>query len=99
MEKEVYLGLKKAFEQNLAVVLITVTSVLGSTPRKPGAKMIVFADGTTLGTIGGGCGEAEARREAFDVLASHISKTYCLNMTADIAQEAVSYTHLRAHET
>ncbi|HZK52881.1 MAG TPA: XdhC family protein [Desulfosporosinus sp.] len=87
MEKEVYLGLKKAFEQNLAVVLITVTSVLGSTPRKPGAKMIVFADGTTLGTIGGGCGEAEARREAFDVLASHISKTYCLNMTADIAQE------------
>jgi len=87
MEKEVYLGLKKAFEQNLAVALITVTSVLGSTPRKPGAKMVVLADGTTAGTIGGGCGEAEARREAFNVLSSHSPKCHCLNMTADMAQE------------
>jgi len=87
MEKEVTLGLKKAFEQNLAAALITVTSVLGSTPRKPGAKMIVLADGTTAGTIGGGCGEAEARREAFNVLSSHSSKNHCLNMTADMAQE------------
>ena len=87
MEKEVYLGLKKAFDQNLATALITITSVLGSTPRKPGAKMLVFADGTTVGTIGGGCGEAEARREAFNVLSSHISKIHCLNMTADMAEE------------
>jgi len=87
MEKEVYLGLTKAFDQNRAAVLITVTSVLGSTPRKPGAKMLVFADGMTIGTIGGGCGEAEARREALNVLASHASKIHYLNMTADIAQE------------
>ena len=87
MEKEVYLGLKKAFGENLEAALVTVTSVLGSTPRKPGAKMLVFADGTTVGTIGGGCGEAEARREALNVLASHSSKSYYLNMTADIAQE------------
>ncbi|MCO1601849.1 XdhC family protein [Desulfosporosinus nitroreducens] len=87
MDKQVYLGLKKVFEQNLEAVLITVTSVLGSTPRKPGAKMLVFADGTTVGTIGGGCGEAEAKREALNVLTKYDSKTYSLNMTADIAQE------------
>jgi Xanthine and CO dehydrogenases maturation factor, XdhC/CoxF family len=87
MEKEVYLGLKKVFDQNQEAALITITSVLGSTPRKPGAKMLVFADGTTVGTIGGGCGEAEARREALNVLASHSSKIHYLNMTADIAQE------------
>lgn len=87
MDKEVYLGLKKAFDQNRAAALITVTSVLGSTPRKPGAKMLVFADGMMVGTIGGGCGEAEARREAFNVLSSHSSKIHYLNMTADIAQE------------
>lgn len=87
MDKQVYLGLKKIFEQNLEAVLITVTSVLGSTPRKPGAKMLVFADGMTVGTIGGGCGEAEAKREALTVLTAHDSKTYSLNMTADIAQE------------
>jgi len=87
MEREVYLGLKKVFDQNLEAALITVTSVLGSTPRKPGAKMLVFSDGTTVGTIGGGCGEAEGRREALNVLTSHNPKLYHLNMTADIAQE------------
>lgn len=87
MEKEVYYGLKKVFDQSQAAALITITSALGSTPRKPGAKMLVFLDGTTIGTIGGGCGEAEARREAFNVIAAHCSKIYYLNMTADIAQE------------
>lgn len=87
MDKELYLGLEKVFHQKLEAALITVTSVLGSTPRKPGAKMLVFADGTTVGTIGGGCGEAEGRREAFNVLTTYTSKLYHLNMTADITQE------------
>lgn len=87
MDKEVYLGLKKVFHQKLEAALITVTSVLGSTPRKPGAKMLVFADGTTVGTIGGGCGEAEGRREALNSIAAYSSKIYCLNMTADMAQD------------
>lgn len=87
MDKEVYQGLGKVFSQKLEAALITVTSVLGSTPRKPGAKMLVFADGTTVGTIGGGCGEAEGRREALNVITSYSSKIYHLNMTADMAQE------------
>ncbi|HZK84131.1 MAG TPA: XdhC family protein [Desulfosporosinus sp.] len=87
MDKEIYFGLEKIVNQKLEAALITVTSVLGSTPRKPGAKMLVFADGTTVGTIGGGCGEAEGRREALNVIAAYTSKIYLLNMTADIAQE------------
>lgn len=87
MDKEVYLGLEKVVRQKLEAALITVTSVLGSTPRKPGAKMLVFADGTTVGTIGGGCGEAEGRREALNVIASYTSKIYHLNMTADMAED------------
>ena len=87
MDKEVYLGLEKVYYQKLEAAMITVTSVLGSTPRKPGAKMLVFADGTMVGTIGGGCGEAEGRREALNVIVSCTSKIYGLNMTADMAQE------------
>lgn len=87
MDKQVYVGLKKALELKLEAALITVTSVLGSTPRKPGAQMLVFADGSTFGTIGGGCGEAEGRREALNVITARIPKIYNLNMTADIAQE------------
>lgn len=87
MDKEVYLGLEKVFHQKVEAALITVTSVLGSTPRKPGAKMLVFADGTTVGTIGGGCGEAVGRREALNVIATYTSKIYKLDMTAEMAEE------------
>lgn len=35
-------------------VVVTVAAVKGSVPRAPGAKMIVYPDGRTSGTIGGG---------------------------------------------
>jgi xanthine dehydrogenase accessory factor len=46
------------------VVAATVIRTSGSTPRKAGAKMLVAPDGSLEGTIGGGCAENEARREA-----------------------------------
>lgn len=36
----------------------------GSTPQKAGAAMLVFADGSQAGTLGGGCVEAEVKRRA-----------------------------------
>jgi len=39
--------------------LVTVVGTEGSTPQGPGAKMLVYADGRIVGTIGGGCLEAE----------------------------------------
>lgn len=44
--------------------LVTVVSTEGSTPQKAGARMLVQADGTLVGTIGGGCVEAEMIRRA-----------------------------------
>ena len=37
-----------------ACAVVTVVRVSGSTPRSPGAKMLVFRDGQIEGTIGGG---------------------------------------------
>ena len=54
-------------EQRIAAVLVSVDSVVGSTPREAGAKMIVTAD-ETLGTIGGGNLEFQACRIARDQL-------------------------------
>lgn len=48
--------------------LATVVAARGSTPREAGARMILFADGRQVGSIGGGCGEAEVRQAAFDVM-------------------------------
>ena len=40
--------------------LVTIVDARGSTPRGIGAKMIVCADRTTWGSVGGGCGEKQA---------------------------------------
>ncbi|HEY1600656.1 MAG TPA: XdhC family protein [Pirellulales bacterium] len=42
----------------------------GSTPQKAGAAMLVFADGSQAGTLGGGCVEAEVKRRALARLAN-----------------------------
>ncbi len=47
--------------------LATVVRASGSTPQKPGARMLLRPDGTTLGTVGGGAIErvvVDALREA-----------------------------------
>jgi xanthine dehydrogenase accessory factor len=49
-------------------VLATVVRASGSTPRGQGAKMLVRADGTTVGTIGGGAFEAMVGEDARDLL-------------------------------
>jgi len=46
-------------------VLATVVAVEGSGYRKPGARMIVAADGRRAGTISGGCLEGDVARKAF----------------------------------
>ncbi len=45
------------------LVLVTIFSQSGSTPRLAGAKMIVHRDGRIAGTIGGGLVEAQALKE------------------------------------
>jgi xanthine dehydrogenase accessory factor len=55
------LALKK---NDKAVCLATIIETMGSTPREVGAKMIICVDGTTYGSIGGGCGESQARSAA-----------------------------------
>src|ERR1700737_1437754 len=53
----------RTLERNQPFALATVINVRGSTPREVGAKMIVHEAGQ-VGTIGGGCGEAEVFRKA-----------------------------------
>src|SRR5438477_7479872 len=50
--------------------LATVVHTSGSTPQKAGARAIFLPDGRVLGTLGGGCMEAEARRRALELIRS-----------------------------
>jgi xanthine dehydrogenase accessory factor len=46
------------------VALCVVVRTRGSTPQQAGAAMLVLRDGSTIGTLGGGCVEAEVRIRA-----------------------------------
>ncbi len=46
-------------------VLVTLTCATGSSYRRPGAHVLLLADGRHAGTISGGCLEAEVARKAF----------------------------------
>ncbi len=87
MDAKFKTALREVCSGDSAAALVTITDVKGSTPRKPGAKMLVFPDGRVIGTIGGGCGEAEVRREALNVLSSLTPVKYIVNMTNDMAEE------------
>jgi xanthine dehydrogenase accessory factor len=50
------------------VVLATIVSHAGSTPRTSGSRMIITANGRGIGTIGGGLLEAEAMARAVELI-------------------------------
>jgi len=49
----------KLLNQNQPFVLATVVRTKGSTPQKAGAKMLIREDGSSVGTLGGGCVEGD----------------------------------------
>ena len=47
----------KQLGSDTPVVVATVIGTKGSTPQKPGSKLLVRSDGSGVGTLGGGCVE------------------------------------------
>ena len=70
--------LNKAGQSGKAFAAAVITAAEGSTPRRPGAKMLIFEDGSLSGTIGGGAIELQVIRDALESLRSKepVMKTY-----------------------
>lgn len=66
---------------------MTVVRSQGSTPQRAGAKMLVFADGHTVGTIGGGCYESDAIGHARTAIQSGRPAFLHFELNDDFAQE------------
>ncbi len=64
MVQDIYVAIVKALEKREKCVLATLINRVGSAPRAVGAKYLVKEDGTSLGSIGGGCVEAEVWQKA-----------------------------------
>ncbi|CAN5896302.1 XdhC family protein [soil metagenome] len=63
-------ALSAASARDDSIVLVTVMAVEGSVYRGTGARMIVIADGGTIGAVSGGCLEADLVARAPEVLAA-----------------------------
>lgn len=72
--------------ENIAVA--TVIRTRGSTPREVGAKMVVRPSGAIIGTVGGGCGEAEVWRAAIEVIHSRKPRIIDVDLTQEISMQS-----------
>lgn len=68
--------------ETLAVA--TIFDTRGSTPREVGAKMLIRPDGGIVGTIGGGCGEADVWRAALDVIDTKVPTVVQVDLTEEM---------------
>jgi xanthine/CO dehydrogenase XdhC/CoxF family maturation factor len=76
-------ALTAANEAGRACVLATIISTKGSTPRKVGARMLVDTAVGLVGTVGGGCGEAEVIESAHRVLDTGQAERVRVDLTED----------------
>lgn len=64
-------------------VLATLVSVAGSSYRRPGARLLVSADGSRLGSVSGGCLEEDVLARAERVRASGVAEAAVYDTTAE----------------
>jgi xanthine dehydrogenase accessory factor len=87
VNQEVFAALNDALQKGEDVALVTIVSSTGSTPQRVGAKMLVYGDGRTVGTIGGGCYENESFWKAREAIRSRKPVTMKFDLNDDFAQE------------
>lgn len=82
-ERDIYQGILDAQQEQLPCALATVVATRGSTPRKNGAKMLVVPAQGLIGTVGGGCGEAEVISAAQRALETGSPEVVRVDLTDD----------------
>ncbi len=74
----------RAIEQRgVQAALATVVNVAGSTYRRPGARMLIAADGQTIGSVSGGCLERDVLNQAQRVLQSNTARVVSYDSTSE----------------
>lgn len=89
MTASFYSQLQKLLDEGLTVAVATIVQVKGSTPREVGAKMIIHPYGKHVGTVGGGCGEADVIRTGLDVLADGQPRIVRIDLTEPISMQSM----------
>ncbi len=77
---DIYEEIVRLRQEGHRAALATIVNVRGSIPSFETAKMLVRDDGTILGTIGGGCVEAEVWQAAREVMEQEKPRTLTFNL-------------------
>jgi xanthine dehydrogenase accessory factor len=81
--QDIYSEIVKALEKKENCVLATLINRVGSAPRAVGAKYLIKEDGSSLGSIGGGCVEAEVWQEAQKVMEKQEGRILHFDLTSE----------------
>ena len=82
-KKNIIRLLANAIDAGIPAAFCTVIAAGGSTPRETGAKMLVYSDGKTEGTVGGGAVEAMVIKQAVQCIAENKPGKYDFSLHAD----------------
>jgi xanthine dehydrogenase accessory factor len=80
---DIYEEIVQLRQQGRRGAVATIVNVRGSIPSFETAKMLVRDDGSIVGTIGGGCVEAEVWQAAREVMESEKPRTLTFNLNQD----------------
>lgn len=86
MEPDIFEEIGRLRQQGHRVVLATIVHIRGSVPSFQSAKMLVRDDGSTMGSVGGGCVEADVWAAAQDAFRDGQSR----KMQFDLTEESMA---------
>ncbi len=80
----VFEALDAAAAAGRPVALATIVRAKGSVPRGVGSRMVIDPASAPVGTIGGGCGEAEVLAVAAEAIADGRPRLVRVDLTEDL---------------
>ncbi len=83
-DQDVYEAVLATVRGGRRAALATIVSTRGSTPRKAGSRMLVDPETGLVGTVGGGCGEAEVIEAAHQVIEDGVPRLVKVDLTEDL---------------
>lgn len=76
-------AVERAIDEERPIVLATIVRAKGSTPRGVGSRMAIEPD-ASIGTVGGGCGEAEVLEAARASMEDGEARVVSVDLTEDL---------------
>ena len=88
MEVDIFDEIQRLRQAGRKAALATIVQIRGSVPSFQSAKMLIREDGSTMGSVGGGCVEAEVWTAAQDVLREEKSRVMSFDLTDESMAES-----------